>query len=80
MYACMYHSYNYFSSICMSIIVSFTVITVGFDQPMYNIAENFESVQLTLVLSNPSSFDETIQVISTDITAIGNHYMHHTML
>ena len=64
----------------MSTLVCFTVITVGFDQTAYNVSETFESVQLTLVLSNPSSFDETIQIITRDITAIGNHYMHHTLL
>ena len=38
---------------------------------MYNVVENNGSVQPVLILSNPSSFDITIQVDSNDISAVG---------
>ena len=38
---------------------------------MYVVEENNGSVQAELVFSNPSSFDITVQVIFSDITAVG---------
>ena len=38
---------------------------------MYVVVENNGSVQAELVFSNPSSFDITVQVIFSDITAVG---------
>ena len=52
----------------------FIGITVRFDNASYSIDENVGIVQPLLVLSNPSSFVETVQVINTDITAIGMEY------
>ena len=38
-----------------------------FNQSTYNVTENSGIIQLFLVLSNPSSFNETIQLINIDI-------------
>ena len=46
---------------------------VGFNQSMYRINENDGSVTLTLVLSNLSSFNVIVQVLSTDGSARGKH-------
>ena len=42
-----------------------------FSQPTYSINEDRGPVQPVLVLSNPSSTDITVEVFSTNITAIG---------
>ena len=47
------------------------VTSVKFNQSTYSVDENGGSVQLVLVLSNPSSFDITIQLFNTDVTAFG---------
>ena len=52
-----------------------TVVTVRFDQSSYTIEEDRGTIQPLLTLSNPSSFVETIQVISTDVSATGM-YVH----
>ena len=46
-------------------------IVVNFSQAVYAVVENNGSVQAELVFSNPSSFDITVQVIFSDITAVG---------
>jgi len=45
---------------------------VRLDRESYNIDENVGIIQALLVLSNPSSFVETVKVINTDITANGS--------
>jgi len=51
-----------------------TAPTVTFSQTTpYRFAENAGSAQVELVLSNPSSTDITLQVLSTDGTAIGKY-------
>ena len=50
-------------------------IAIAFDQSTYSINEDVGYIQLTLVLSNPSSTDITIQVTTTDKTATGK-YIH----
>ena len=56
-------SYNYL--FCLLDIV------INFSQAMYVAMEANDTVQPELVFSNPSSFDITVQVIATDITAVG---------
>ena len=51
----------------------FTVITVNFDQTVYNVDEDDGSAQPVLVLSNPSSTDITVVVFSTDGSATGEY-------
>jgi len=46
-------------------------ITVAFDNISFTAYENNGIVQVLVTLSNPSSFNETVQVINTDITANG---------
>ena len=48
-----------------------TALTVRFDNETYTAYENDGMVQLVLVLSDPSPFAETVQVMNTDITADG---------
>ena len=42
-----------------------------FDNTIYTVDEDVGIIQPLLVLSNPSSFVETVEVISTDIEADG---------
>ena len=41
-------------------------ITVRFNQSTYNVTENSGIIQLVLVLSIPSIFNETVQLINTN--------------
>ena len=45
-----------------------------FNQSMYNVDEDDGPAQLILVLSNPSSSDITVQVITEDGSATGEYY------
>ena len=47
------------------------VPSVSFNQSTYSVDEDDGAAQPVLVLSNPSSTDITVQVISSDDTAIG---------
>ena len=47
------------------------MITVKFHDLAYSVNEGTGVVQPVLVLSNPSSFIETVQVITTDVSANG---------
>ena len=47
------------------------VITVKFHNATYTVDEDNGIIRPLLVLSNPSSFVETVQVINTDITTNG---------
>ena len=49
------------------------VITVRFDNTIYIVDEDVAVVHPVLILSNPSSLLETVQLISTDITANGTY-------
>ena len=53
--------------------IVFLVTSVNFSQSAYSVDENDGIVQLTLVLSIPSSSDITIEVFSTDGSAIGKY-------
>ena len=44
-----------------------------FNQSMYNVDEDNGPAQLVLVLSNPSSSDITVQVITEDGSATGKY-------
>jgi len=48
-------------------------ITVMFNQSMYSVIENAGPARPTLVLSNPSSTDITVQVTNTDGSATGEY-------
>ena len=46
-------------------------VTVSFMNPRYSFDENNVTVQLVLVLTNPSSTDITLQVANDDNTTTG---------
>ena len=46
---------------------------VMFNQSMYNVDEDAGAAQLVLVLTNPSSSDITVQVITEDGSATGEY-------
>ena len=46
-------------------------ITVRFNQSTYSVTENSGMIQLFLILSSPPFFNETVQLITNDDTAIG---------
>ena len=46
-------------------------IVVNFSQAIYVVVENNGSVQAKLVFSNPASFDITVQVTVSDVSAVG---------
>ena len=64
------HIYSY---AVIAIIHCFTlvVVTVKFRNERYTVNEDDGIVQPLLVLSSPSSFVETVQMINTDVTANG---------
>jgi len=53
-------------------------IMISFNQLMYHVDENNETVKLIVTLSNPSSADITVQVFSNDITATSKLILCHT--
>ena len=55
----------------MHIFYFLVVITVRFNNATYTVDEDAGIIQPLLVLSNPSSLNETVLVISTDVTATG---------
>ena len=57
----------------LSSIVLYVVITMEFNQSTYRVDEDDGSIQIFLVLSNPSSFVVTADVFSTSDSAIGEY-------
>ena len=57
--------------ITINILFYLLDIVINFSQAMYVAMETNDTVRPELVFSNPSSFDITVQVIATDITATG---------
>ena len=53
----------------LAITVNF--IPANFVSVSFYVYEDEGVLRLQLMLSNPSSFNETVQVINTDVTAIG---------
>ena len=47
--------------------------TVSFGQSAYSVIENNGQIPLMLTLSNPSSTDITVEVLSIDESAIGKY-------
>ena len=46
-------------------------IIVRFTKAAYSVNEDIGAIQLALILNSPSSFVETVQIISSNITAKG---------
>ena len=75
---------------CYLIIVA---VAVSFDQLTYFANEDNGTVELMAILSNPSVADITVQIVSSDVTAISKcastlhlshfiayiHILHHTL-
>ena len=51
-------------------------ITVHFNPPTYSVSEGDVVAQPTLILSNPSSTNITVQVFNTDNSATGECYVY----
>ena len=76
-YTCLHlHAHTYIRTqiiefIWFGILYHYVVVVVRFNQSSYNINESSGIIQLLLILSNPSSFNETVSLINTDHTAEG---------
>ena len=46
---------------------------VSFSQPAYSVDESLTLVQSMLTLTNPSSTDLTVDVLTTDLSALGKY-------
>ena len=46
---------------------------INFSQPVYNIDENSEVIEILLLFSNPSSTAITVEVTSEEINATGEY-------
>ena len=55
------------------LLLIIVALTVSFSQSTYSINEDVGSIQLTIVLSNSSSADITVQVVDDDNTATGEY-------
>ena len=64
---------GYDSQISIYVLLYVLATTVMFNQSMYNVEEDDGPAQLILVLSNPSSSDITVQVITEDGSATGKY-------
>ena len=56
----------------LSTIILFVAPTVSFGESAYTVDEHDGPALLAVVLSNPSSIDITINVVTTDVSATGN--------
>ena len=56
----------------LRIFILYVAATVNFTQSVYNVNEGSGVVQVTLVLSNPSSVDITVEALNTDESATGD--------
>ena len=58
-------------------IYTYAVSDLSFNGSAYSIEESDRSVQFTLLLSIPSSFDITVQVLSINVLASGECVIAH---
>ena len=58
---------------CVTLInfINLVAITLEFSQPTYKVNENDGTIQLMLILSNPSSFEIIADVFSVSDSATG---------
>ena len=50
------------------------VVIITFDELTYNVDERSGMVQVALVLSNPLSSDLAVEVMTNNVTALGEDY------
>ena len=67
------------ASLCLEILLLLLLLLllapiVNFDQSTYSTDEDKGSVQLVLILSNPSATDITVRVFSDDGSATGKYF------
>ena len=55
-------------------------ITISFNELIYFVNESNETVELLVILSNPSATDITVQIMSSDVTAISKYAHNHNLL
>ena len=78
------HMYMYICMLmCLSACVSaiiflFTAPVIGFEEVTYAVTENVE-VQAVLILTGLSSINVTVQVSTTDGSAIGKHVLNDVL-
>ena len=51
----------------------FVAVAISFDPLTYFVNENNQTVELLAILSNPSIADITVQIMSSDVTAISKY-------
>ena len=67
-------TYRYYNMYCLVLVA----VTISFDQLIYFVDEDNGTVELMAILSNPSIADITVQIMSSDVTAISKYA--HTLL
>ena len=65
----------YLSACVSAVMFLFTVPVIGFEEVTYAVTENVE-VQAVLILTGLSSINITVQVSTTDGSAIGKHVLN----
>ena len=48
-------------------------ISISFTQSMYSVIESAGRIQPTLAISNPSLIDITVEIFTTNVTALGKY-------
>ena len=73
MYYVWHECISFFKSVILHMhhVICYVVITVSFSLSTYSIIENSGPVQPVLVLSSPSTFGVTIEIVNNDNTASG---------
>ena len=66
----------YIHKCILLIFCCFIAITISFNQMMYRANESDGTVEIMINLSNPSMTDITVQIVSSDITAISESTNH----
>ena len=70
------HTYTFWDQLSVYlpvVIIYYAAITVIFSQTMYSVNENTGPAQPVLVLSEPLSFNITVEVYNTDGSATGEY-------
>ena len=55
-------------------------ITISFNELIYFVNESNETVELLIILSNPSATDITVHIMSSNVTAISKYAYNHNLL
>ena len=55
-------------------------ITISFNELIYFVNESNETVELLVILSNPSATDITVHIMSSNVTATSKYAHNHNLL